>query len=67
MWRVLRSDSELLMGGIRQDQYFSLVVFFTNLITLYRVSLVVRYFETEKLLFQVTVREYMTMVGTSPL
>jgi hypothetical protein len=55
------------MGGMRPGQYFNLAVFFTNLLTLFRGSQVASYFESEELLFQVTVREYMEMAGSSPL
>lgn len=55
------------MGGMCPGQYFNLAVFFTNLLTLFRGSQVASYFETEELLFQVTVKEYMAMAGARPL
>lgn len=63
MWRVLRGGSDLRMGGMRPGQYFILSVFFTNLLTLFRGSQVVSYLETEELLFQVTVQQYMSMAS----
>jgi hypothetical protein len=67
LWRILRADRALHMGVMCPGQYWNLSVFFTNLMTLFRDSQVVTYFETEDLVFQVTVNEYMEMSGTCPV
>ena len=55
------------MGAMRPGQYFILAVFFTNLLTLFRGSQVVSYFETEQLLFEVSVQEYLSMASAGPV
>ena len=67
LWRSLRAGSALHMGAMCRGQYLNLAVFFTNLMTLFRGSQVASYFETEDLVFQVTVNEYMEMAGGCPV
>ncbi len=67
LWRILRVDRALHMGVLCPGQYWNLAVFLTNLMTLFRDSQVASYFETEDLVFQVTVNEYMEMSGTCPV
>jgi hypothetical protein len=55
------------MGDMRPGQYFGLAVFFTNLLTLFRGNQVASYFETEDLLFEVSVQQYLSMASAAPL